>query len=75
MKQHIAVGMGDEPELVGDAHAAQGDEIALAEAVYVVTVANSHDQKNALKSQGVILPALRRLSPSGPQRDVADGHR
>ncbi|MCY1447631.1 hypothetical protein D9M71_642610 [compost metagenome] len=75
VQQHVAVGMGDQPELVGNAHAAQGDEIALAEAVYVVTVANSHDQKNALNNQGVILPALRRLGPSGPRRDASGGRR
>ncbi|MNP78097.1 hypothetical protein D3C76_1756410 [compost metagenome] len=75
MQQHVTIGMSDEPELVRDAHAAEGDEIALAEAVYVVTVANSHDQKNALNNQGVILPALRRLSPSGPRRDASGGRR
>ncbi|MDT4878476.1 hypothetical protein FQZ97_1140750 [compost metagenome] len=42
MQQHIAVGMGDQPELVGDPHAAKGDEIALAETVHVIAVANTH---------------------------------
>jgi hypothetical protein len=28
VQQHVAVGMGDQPECVGNTHAAQGDEIA-----------------------------------------------
>jgi hypothetical protein len=50
VEQHVAIGMGDEPEFVRDAHAAQGDEITLAEAVYVVTVADTHDGNALLKS-------------------------
>jgi len=49
MQQHVAVGMGDQPELVGNAHAAQGDEIALAEAVYVVAMADTHKEQRPEK--------------------------
>ncbi|MCY1284810.1 hypothetical protein D9M70_337280 [compost metagenome] len=50
VQQHVAVGMGDQAELVGDSHAAEGDEIALAETVHVVAVADTHDGNTLPKS-------------------------
>ncbi|MNU07885.1 hypothetical protein D3C72_2536870 [compost metagenome] len=51
MQQHVAVGVSDEPERVGNAHAAESDEVTLAEAVHVVAVADTH-KENALKKSG-----------------------
>ena len=42
MQQHIAVGVGQQARLVGNLHAAEGDERPLAETVNIVAVANTH---------------------------------
>ncbi|MNC57353.1 hypothetical protein D3C75_1070100 [compost metagenome] len=42
VQQYIAIGMGQQPELVRNAHPTQGDEIAFREAVHIVAVANTH---------------------------------
>lgn len=45
MQHNVAVGMSQQPVVVRNAHAAQGDEIAFSETVHIVAVANTH--KNA----------------------------
>ncbi|MNH07293.1 hypothetical protein D3C76_1250950 [compost metagenome] len=42
VQQDVAIGMGQQPELVRNAHPTQGDEIAFREAVHIVAVANTH---------------------------------
>ncbi len=42
MQQHVTVGMGEQPEPVWNPHAAKRDVVAFAEAVHVVTVADTH---------------------------------
>ncbi len=42
MKQHIAVGVGDETVIVGDAYTADHQMVAIAEAMDVEAVADSH---------------------------------
>ena len=42
MQQHIAIGMGQQAESVGNAHAAEGDEFTLGETVHIIAVANTH---------------------------------
>ena len=42
---------------VGNAHTAEGDEVALAEAMHVVAMANSHEKRPGW-NQGVIHPRI-----------------
>jgi hypothetical protein len=42
MQQHVAIGVGHQAEPVRDAHTAESDEIALAEAMNVVAVTDTH---------------------------------
>ncbi len=42
VQQHVAVGMGEQPEPVWNPHAAKRDVVAFTEAVHVVTVADTH---------------------------------
>ncbi|MNI89281.1 hypothetical protein D3C73_1466660 [compost metagenome] len=51
VQHHVAIGMGQQPEPVRNAHPTQGDEIAFREAVHIVAVANTH-KKNALIESG-----------------------
>ena len=42
MQHNVAVGMSQQPMVVCNAHATQGDEVALSETVHIVAVANTH---------------------------------
>src|SRR5690606_25764217 len=44
MQQHVAIGMRQQAALMWNPHAAERDEVALAEAMHVVTVADTHSQ-------------------------------
>ena len=57
VQDHVAVGMSQQPMVVCNAHAAQGDEIAFSETVHIVAVANTHKKRPDL-IQGVILPTF-----------------
>ena len=64
VQQHVAVGVGDQPMFVGNAHAAEGDEVALAEAMHVVAMANSHEKTPWLESGRDSTPDRDRLQVS-----------
>ncbi len=49
MQQHVAVGMGDQAEAVGNPHTAEGDKLAPTETVHVVAVANTHKKQRPEK--------------------------
>ncbi len=49
VQQHITVGMSDETEPVGNPHATEGDEIAIAEAVYVIAMTDTHKEQRPEK--------------------------
>jgi hypothetical protein len=42
VEQDVTVRMGEQPEAVCNAHAAQSDEIAFSETVHIIAVANTH---------------------------------
>lgn len=57
MQHNVAVGMSQQPMVVRNAHAAQGDEVAFGETVHIIAVANTHKKRPDL-IQGVILPTF-----------------
>jgi hypothetical protein len=42
MQQHIAVRMGNQSATVGNTHTAQGNEVALAKPMHIVTMTYTH---------------------------------
>ncbi len=76
MQQHVTVGMSQQPKPVWNPHAAKRDVIALAEAVHVVTVADTHRCKTLKISRRrfyrsrVLLECPRHL----PIIDTANNH-
>src|SRR5690606_22107950 len=50
MQQHVAVGVRHQAETVWDTHAAKGDEVALAKAMNVVTMTDTHKETPREKS-------------------------
>ena len=51
MQQHVTIGMRQQPEAMRNPHTAERDEIALTEAVYVITVADTHMRNTFEKTQ------------------------
>src|SRR5690606_8083627 len=77
MQQHVAVGMGDQPELVGNPYTTEGDEIAFAEAMNVVAVTDTHraahENLAGNESARDSTPGRRPASPSPRHRQSSAG--
>ena len=49
VQQHVTVGVSNKTEFMGNPYAAEGDEIAFAEAVYVIAMADTHKEQRPEK--------------------------
>jgi hypothetical protein len=74
MQQYISIGMRQQAEFVRNPHATERDEVALAEAVDVVTMADTHAHNPFEKLKVAILQERRAVVIPAPRIDHGDEH-